>query len=188
MSFWYCPVLTIPYADTLMAAGDIRRKCFVSYHHADLPAVNRFTKRFGPRNFIKRGIILPEDAIESRSADYVMRRVRELHIRDSTATIVLVGPCTWPRRVIDWEIQASLRPAGGYPNGLVGIGLTPGKRPPLPSRFELIRASGCARCHDYPPGIATLGAWIEDAFQARLQRSWLRRSTTGRFLRNPPCR
>jgi antiphage defense system Thoeris ThsB-like protein len=170
-----------------VAVGEIRRKCFISYHQEDLAAVNDFIERFGPRNFIKRGVILPDDVIESRNTDYVMRRVREIYIRDSTVTIVLIGPCTWSRRFVDWEIQASLRPAGGLPNGLLGICLTPGKRPQLPPRFALNRDSRYARYHYYPPDIATLGAWVEDAYQARRQRATLRRNPKERFFRNRRC-
>ena len=100
----------------------VRRKCFVSYHHDDLAQVDGFMSRFGPRNFIKRGITLPQEVINSNSTDYVLRRIRELYVRDSTVTIVLIGQCTWARRFVDWEIQASLRrPANGLPNGLIGI-------------------------------------------------------------------
>lgn len=165
----------------------VRRKSFISYHQADLPAVDRFTERFGPRNFIKRGITLPEEVIESSNTDYVLRKVREVYIRDSTVTIVLIGPCTWSRRFVDWEIQASLRPAGGLANGLLGICLNPNARPPLPPRFKLNRDSGYARYHYYPPNIATLAEWIEDAYQARERRARLRRNPSSRFLRNRIC-
>ncbi|MBN1655077.1 MAG: TIR domain-containing protein [Deltaproteobacteria bacterium] len=41
--------------------------------------------------------------------DYVMRRIRDEHLRDSTVTIVMIGNCTWSRKYVDWELQASLR-------------------------------------------------------------------------------
>src|SRR4051812_6111051 len=126
----------------------IRRKCFISYHHADLAAVNRFIHRFGQSNFLKRGITLPDEVVNSTSTDYVMRRVRQLYLRDSTVTIVLVGPCTWARRFVDWEIQASLRrPANGLPNGLLAILLDRSIRPQLPPRFKLNRDAGYAAYH-----------------------------------------
>lgn len=189
----YFEFLVFPNADrpvpslSLMVAGEVRRKCFISYHQSDLPAVDRFIRRFGTRNFIKRGITLPDDVIESRNTAYVMRRVREIYIRDSTVTIVLIGPCTWSRRFVDWEIQASLRPAGGLPNGLLGICLSRNQRPPLPPRFKLNRDSGYARYHYYPPNIATLREWIEDAYFARGERARLRRNPSGRFLYNRRC-
>lgn len=167
----------------------MRRKCFVSYHQEDQKAVDAFIARFGPKNFIKRGITLPDEVIDSTDTDYVMRRVRELYIRDSTVTIVLVGPCTWSRRFVDWEIQASLRqPASGLPNGLIGILLDRTTRPPLPPRFEANRDSGYARYRYYPDSTSSLEEWIEDAYSARQERSRLITNPRERFLRNRACR
>jgi hypothetical protein len=165
----------------------VRRKCFVSYHQEDLAAVNRFIARFGPRNFIKRGITLPTDVINSNDTDYVLRRVRELYVRDSTVTIVLIGRCTWARRFVDWEIQTSLRPTGGLPNGLIGILLDRRIRPPLPPRFKLNRDSGYAHYHFYPSNTGTLEGWIEDAYGARTLRRRLVRNPRGRYYRNRRC-
>jgi antiphage defense system Thoeris ThsB-like protein len=166
----------------------IRRKCFISYHQEDLPEVERFINRFGRRNFIKRGITLPEEVIRSSNTDYVMRKVRELYVRDSTVTIVLIGPCTWSRRFVDWEIQASLRqPAGVLPNGLIGILLDKRIRPPLPPRLALNRESGYAKYHYYPATVGALEDWIEDAYWARTGRSRLIRNPRDRFLRNRAC-
>jgi hypothetical protein len=165
-----------------------RRKCFISYHQQDLPQVDRFINRFGPRNFIKRGITVPQDIINSNSTDYVLRRIRELYVRDSTVTIVLLGQCTWARKFVDWELQTSLRrPAQGLPNGLVGILLNEKTRPKLPPRFELNRDSGYANYHYYPPNVATLEGWIEDAYQARVLRARLIRNPVERFTYNRRC-
>lgn len=50
-----------------------------------------------------------DDIINSTDTNYVMRRIRELYLKDSTVTIVLMGKYTYTRRYVDWEIQASLR-------------------------------------------------------------------------------
>jgi hypothetical protein len=63
----------------------------VSYHGEDLAAVERFIARFGKHNFIKRAITLPREVIDSNDTEYVMRRIRQLYLRDSTVTIVLIG-------------------------------------------------------------------------------------------------
>lgn len=166
----------------------VRRKCFVSYHQQDLPQVNRFISRFGPRNFIKRGITVPQDIINSNSTAYVLRRIRELYLRDSTVTILLIGQCTWARKFVDWELQTSLRrPADRLPNGLVGILLNERTRPTLPSRFELNRKSGYAKYHRYPRDVATLEHWIEDAYQARVARARLIQNPVERFTYNRRC-
>ncbi len=75
-----------------------RRKCFISYHHADQAYVDAFVKHFDDNHglFIARQLgSMPEDVINSNDTDYVMRRIRQDYIADSTVTIVLMGKCTW---------------------------------------------------------------------------------------------
>lgn len=166
----------------------VRRKCFVSYHHDDTVAVEAFITRFGRSNFLKRGITLPDEVINSSDPEYVMRRIRQLYLRDSTVTIVLVGRCTWSRRFVDWELQASLRrPADGRPNGLIGILLDRSTRPSLPPRFAANRDSGYATYHYYPPNVGTLEGWIEDAYQARVSRRSKIVNPRTRFTYNRSC-
>ena len=104
----------------------IRHKVFISYHRDDREEATDFIKTFDEeRNvFIGRalGEDMPQDIIDSDDATYVMRRIRELYLKDSTVTIVLIGKCTWARRYVDWEVQASLRRGETViPNGLIGI-------------------------------------------------------------------
>ena len=97
----------------------IRHKCFLSYHHGDQAAVQEFIDKFDSTHnvFIARAISMPDDVINSDDSDYVMSRIRTLYLRDSTVTIVLAGACTWARKLVDWEVQASLRqPANALPN------------------------------------------------------------------------
>jgi hypothetical protein len=166
----------------------IRRTCFISYHTADVVAVNAFIDTFGSGNFIKRGITMPDEVVGSNDTDYVMRRIRELYVKNSTVTIALIGKCTWARRFVDWEVQASLRrPAGGLPNGLIAILLDNSIRPALPARIELNRQSGYADYHYYPSSAAILGDWIEAAHAARTEREHLRRNPGERYSYNRSC-
>ena len=90
----------------------IRRKCFISYHHVEQAYVDHFVNTFDRAHdiFIARQFgQMPDDIIDSNDTDYVMRRIRQDYIRNSTVTIVMCGKCTWARRYVDWEIQASLR-------------------------------------------------------------------------------
>lgn len=51
-----------------------------------------------------------------------LRRIREEYISEATVTVVLIGPCTWQRKYVDWEIGATLRGADKNPRcGLLGI-------------------------------------------------------------------
>ena len=170
-------------AYSLMA--EIRRKCFISHHAADSTAVNSFIQRFGAGNFIKRGVTMPEDIIDSTNTDYVMRRIRDLYIKDSTVTIVLIGRCTWARRFVDWEVQASLRAA--LPNGLLAILLDGNTKPPLPDRVKLNVDSGYANYRYYPGSTSELGTMIEDAFGSRTSRAGKRKNPRERYGYNRQC-
>lgn len=84
--------------------------------------------------FIARGIGagMAGDIVDSTDTDYVMTRIRQDYLRDSSITLVLIGNCTWSRRYVDWELQASLR--GGStvtPNGVLGIKLPAIREPPI---------------------------------------------------------
>lgn len=176
--------------------SQIRRKVFISYHHADQREVEQFVQTFDhERNlFIYRALGLADDIINSYDTDYVMRRIRELYLRDSTVTVVLIGKCTWARRYVDWEIQASLRRGQTVtPNGLLGIVLPSAGRNPTPPerlRTNLKGANsdeGYARWYWYPQRKDSLVNWIEDAFQSRTSRAHLIVNPRDRFTYNRTC-
>lgn len=167
----------------------IRRKCFISYHHADQREVNRFISHFdnGHDVFIARGLgqEMTPDVIESTDTTYVMRRIRDLYLPDSTVTIVLLGRCTWARRYVDWEIQASLRHGETVTaNGLLGIKLPSfphGGQFPNRLNLHLKQSQHQADCYartlSWPCSTERLAAAIESAF--------LRRQTHCSWIRNP---
>lgn len=168
-----------------------RHKVFLSFHKVDLDRVLGFIRTFdtGLDVFIYRAITMPDDVIKSTDAEYVMSRIRNNFLSDSTVTMVLVGACTWARRFVDWEVQASLRrPADGLPNGLLAVLLDPSARAGvLPPRVRLNVDSGYARFYSYPATGVNLASWIEDAFMARLAREGLRRNPRDRMEYNRAC-
>lgn len=177
-----------------------RRKVFISYHHADQHEVESFVQTFDDIGdvLISRalGVGMENDIIDSNDPDYVMRRIRELYLQDSTVTIVLIGTCTWARRYVDWEIQASLRHGEKTtPNGVLGIVLPSASRQPTaPERLRVNLPSGkdsdaYARWYHYPRQTAQLAAWIEDAYQARKMphRVRLIQNSRDRFKHNRTC-
>ncbi len=88
-----------------------KRKVFISYHHDhDQDEVEAFLDEFGD-SFIAKviGVSDDDDFIDSKDSDYIMRRIREKYLTDSTVTIVMIGSCTWSRKYIDWEIASTLR-------------------------------------------------------------------------------
>ncbi len=156
------------------SGGAQRRKCFVSYHHADQGAVDTFVSRF-ENVFIAKAIGVSDidDYICSDSPEYVMSCIRRKVLEDSTVTICLIGECTHSRRYVDWELKASLRQGEGYsPNGLLGI-LLPhmGSQGHLPSRFrenwDRDEQKSFATYRRYPTGGDELKRWIEEAYGRR---------------------
>lgn len=155
-----------------------RHKCFISFHRADEAAVLEFKRRFDDTQdaFVYRGQSMPGDIINSWDDDYVIGEIRRRFLQDSTVTIVLVGRCTWSRKFVDWEVQASLRrPADALPNGLLAIVLDPNLRtnpaPRLPERVRLNVETGYGRYQWFPSSGTQLAQWIEDAYDARVARA-----------------
>jgi hypothetical protein len=164
----------------------IRRKCFISYHHADQAHVERFERTFDEYHnvFIARRLgQMPSDIIDSNNTDYVMSKIRSDYIQDSTVTIVLMGGCTWARRYVDWEIQSSLRSGETTnPNGLLGIKLPTFTQ--FPNRFDInLTHSGDT------PGRAYAG-WIDyptslDMLINAIEWAYDRRTTHSAWIKNP---
>lgn len=161
----------------------IRRKVFVSYSHLDRQEAKTFVDTFGPGGiFIPKviGVSDKDDFINSTDTDYVIQRIRSVHIQDSTVTIVLVGNCTHSRRYVDWEIKASLsQGVDKLPNGLIAIQLlsaaTGADLPPRLLRNWNPQHLNCfAKYWRYPSSGELLSDWIEDAFEAKQMRSsWI---------------
>lgn len=149
----------------------VRRKCFISYHHDDEVVVDAFVRTFdntGDVFIVRRLGAMPGDIVDSTDTDYVMRRIREDYIKDSTVTMVLAGRCTWARRYVDWEIRASLRqPATGLPNGLLGIKLPSFSNWPERLSDNMNGDGRYAGWIDYPTSLQVLQAAVEWAFSRR---------------------
>lgn len=164
----------------------VRHKCFISYHKADQKVVDEFCEKFSG-TFIKRGITMEQDIIDSTNTDYVMRRIRELYLIDSTVTIVLIGKCTWARRFVDWEVQASLRnPKDGYPNGLVAIQLWESYNI-LPDRVSSNVESGYAKFYMYPTSTSQLSNIVDEAYNTRFNLQNLIINPRERYKYNRTC-
>ncbi len=169
--------------------SDVRHKTFISYHHEDEDEVKDFIETFDYKHdvFIARAIGMNQEIIDSTKTDYVMRRIRELYLGDSTVTTVLIGKCTWARRYVDWEIQASLRSKN--PNGLVGITLPSASRNPIaPDRLSKnVGNEGYAKWYKYPKNNSQLTNIIEEAFQARSNKVDQIINPLERFKNNKKC-
>ena len=175
----------------------IRRKVFVSYHHGDHAEVDAFLRYWagGQRVFIAKalGVSDNDDFISSTNTDYVIGRIRQKYLGDSTVTMVLVGSCTHSRRYVDWELKTTLRRGGFTPNGLFGIILpSQGDSAFLPPRFRDNWNPNEFRCYARyyaaPASSAQLAGWIEDAHDARTSRAHLIMNSASMMRYNARCR
>ena len=173
-----------------------RRKCFVAYHAADSAGVAEFVDKFGAV-FIPKviGVSDSDPFVESEDTDYIMDKIREKYLTDSTVTLVMVGKCTWSRRFVDWEVYSSLRnDRNNRRNGLLAIELPSRGEGALPARVadNVTRDAsnndtGYARFNVYPATSSSLRAWIEDAFTARTSRANLIDNRRSRRRNNSQC-
>jgi hypothetical protein len=97
----------------------VKHRIFVSYHHAgDQPYYDAFSKIFH-ENYETIYDNSLERVFDSDNMEYVLRKIRENHIHGTSCTIALVGPYTWGRKFVDWEIDATLQ----MNHALVGVQL-----------------------------------------------------------------
>lgn len=127
----------------------MRRKCFISFKTEDFWYKNYIQTELDVE-MIDKSLNMP---INSTDEDYIMRKIREDYLSDSTVTIVLIGQKSseyqgeYEQRFIKRELQASLyNGVGNTKNGILGV--------VLPSMYSSIyQGSGtcsvCGNSHNY---------------------------------------
>ncbi len=180
-----------------MAWSGIKRRVFISHFRGDRTEVDNFINYFANQLGIFTPYVLGandnDEFIDSTDTDYVMSKIREKYLKDSTVTIVLMGSCTHSRRYVDWEIKSSLRQGDYTPNGLLGIVLpSQNNSAHLPPRFLKNwnqEHNNCyARYISYPNSGNELGEWIDDAYSARTSRSNLIENPQEMMKYNSSCK
>ncbi len=97
-----------------------RHKVFVSFHHEDQQYKNYFFREM--RDDIVDQSVGEGDINDSNATETMRQQIRDDFIADATVTVVLIGPCTWQRKHVDWEIGSSLRDTPRNSRcGLLGI-------------------------------------------------------------------
>lgn len=99
-------------------------KCFISFKKEDDYYKGLLVTKYGDQ-MINKSL---EEPINSEDEDYIMRKIREEHLADSTVTIVLIGSYSnenlgyEEQKYIKRELQASLYDGDGNTrNGILGI-------------------------------------------------------------------
>lgn len=155
-----------------------RHKVFISYHHK---SDQRYKERFASMmqgDFVDKSVKDGDIDDDNLKVDTVRQKIRDGNISDATVTVVLIGPCTWQRKHVDWEIGASLSSTKNNPRcGLLGI--------ILPNHFDANKrtynqrripprladnATGplpFAKIYDWTNDAEEVRRWIHDAFLRR---------------------
>ena len=95
-----------------------RHKVFISFHEDDIALKEDFVLKMGDR-IVDKSVHTRNIEDTGLTAGQVRQIIRNDYILDATVTVVLIGPRTWQRKFVDWEIGASIgKPS---PCGLVGI-------------------------------------------------------------------
>lgn len=153
-----------------------RHKVFVSFHHEDQRCKDAFVDMM-EGDTVDKSVEDGDVDDDNLSTETIRQKIRDEFIRDATVTVVLVGPCTWQRKHVDWEIGSSLRDTRRNSRcGLLGI-LLPNHanygRKFTPRLIPPRLADNCgghdpfARIYDWSNSSASVRNWIHRAFVRR---------------------
>ena len=96
-------------------------KVFFSFHKVDVEYRDRLVGLLGDE-IIDNSVHQEDIKDDQLKTEAIEQRIRDEHVAASDVTVVLIGPCTWRRKHVDWEIYSSLRDTTKNPrNGVVGI-------------------------------------------------------------------
>ena len=154
-----------------------KHKVFVSFHHEDQVYKNGFVDMM--EGDIVDKSVEDGDIDDTRSTvETIRQKIRDEFIREATVTIILIGPCTWQRKHVDWEIGSSLRDTRLNSRcGLLGI-LLPnhanyGTERYTPKLIPPRLADNCgghdpfACIYDWSTNSYSVRRWIHKAFERR---------------------
>ena len=123
-----------------------KKRIFISYHEKDESYKKKFLKMM--KQYVKyKSIPRTIGGDKKIKTEEIYRQIREKQIRDAVVTVVLIGPCTWQRKFVDWEIGASLNHTKSNPRcGLLGI--------LLPNHPDYKKKNSKWNCRLIPPRLA----------------------------------
>lgn len=164
-----------------MVSQPSRRRVFISHNDNDREYKRRFLQMMGE---LVVDVSVDEDDIDDTdlTTENVRQEIRDGYIREAEVTVVLIGPCTWQRMHVDWEIHSSIRHTDYNERcGLLGIWLPEHQdrgRDEFNERLmpaRLADNSGgddpYALLYDWPPRRTgrrmTVLGWINEAFERR---------------------
>lgn len=164
---------------------EVIHKTYLSHHPDDQSQVGQFLEQFDYLNNL--AIHRPQGELEQDieredNKHKLIHKMRQRYLKDSTVTLLLLGPCTYTQRSVDLELLASLHHGQDVmadpdedilPNGLVAVMLPHYQENGFPDRLnENLRVSETqpipyAKVIPYPDDKATLAAAIKEAYTRR---------------------
>ncbi|MDO5726577.1 MAG: TIR domain-containing protein [Bowdeniella nasicola] len=144
-------------------------RIFLSYNQHDREYAERFIEEFGGvwKSVIDRGVgaCMAGIVVDGTADDYVTSHVRTTYLRNTTVTIVLIGGCTWSRKMVDWEIAATMQDTPSYQRGaLLALTLPDHADADLPYRLEdNLGDDGYAIIRPYPTDVNELERYCAEA-------------------------
>ncbi len=108
----------------------------------------------------------------------IRQQIRDNFIAEATVTVVLIGPETWKRKHVDWEISSSIKNTQKNPRcGLIGIMLPTYPHYnndentffpyTIPPRLFYNHQTGFAHIYPWTENTNTIQAWINAAFERK---------------------
>ena len=166
-----------------------KHKVFVSFHHDDQEYKDEFV--YMMEDDIVDISVEDGDIDETLRTTTIYRIIRDEYISEATVTVVLIGPCTWKRKYIDWEIGSSLRDTMHNSRcGLLGVLLPnhPDYRKPtcnaykVPPRFADNLDRNYALLHRWSSNPTKIRNYVHKAYLKRYRIS--PDNGRDRFMRN----
>jgi hypothetical protein len=131
-------------------------------------------------SFVTKGVMsksVNDGDIDSKlKVDTIRSKIRDNFISDATVLIVLIGPKTWSRKHVDWEISSGIRKTLNNSRcGLIGIflpthpdyGRDKYHASKIPPRLYDNVECGYAKLYDWSDNSTTIQKWIHDAYLRR---------------------
>ena len=156
-----------------------RHRVFISYYHEDQTYKDWFVEEMRD-DIVDESVEDGDIDDENLATETIRQYIRDKFIRDATVTVLLIGPCTWQRKHVDWEIGSSLRQTKRNSRcGMLGIllpnhpdhGRRQFRHSHIPPRLadNVTGSDPYALVYDWPSSYqsSSVRNWIHTAFKRR---------------------